>query len=224
MAHRSIPLISNQYYHLFNRSIAKQPIFLSSSQYLRFLELIDFYRFTKPGLRYSHFNRLPVEEKSQFLKLLYKKDEKLINILSFSLMPNHFHFLAQQVQDNGIKIFMSQIQNSYARYFNTRQGRSGALFQEMFKAVRIESDDQLIHVVRYIHLNPLTSYVIKEIAEIENYPWTSFIDYMGKRNLPLISKNMIMDHFSNTQKLKSFTLDQLNYQRSLEKIKHLIID
>lgn len=221
MPARAIPLISGEIYHVFNRSIARQPIFTRVREYQRFFNIVDFYKFQNPGLRYSHYNRLREEEKIKFIDNLHLANQKLVEIIAFSFMPNHYHFLLKQIQDDGIKICMSQIQNSYAKYFNTNYKRTGSLFQEMFKAIRIESDEQLIHVVRYIHLNPLTSYVIKEISSLENYPWTSFIDYLNKRNISFIDKDLIRNYFSNAQKLRNFTLDQVDYQRTLADIQHL---
>lgn len=221
MPARAIPLISGEIYHVFNRSIARQPIFTRVREYQRFFNIVDFYKFQNPGLRYSHYNRLREEEKIKFIDNLHQANQKLVEIIAFSFMPNHYHFLLKQIQDDGIKMCMSQIQNSYAKYFNTNYKRTGSLFQEMFKAIRIESDEQLIHVVRYIHLNPLTSYVIKEISTLENYPWTSFIDYLNKRDISFIDKDLIRSYFSNAQKLRNFTLDQVDYQRTLADIQHL---
>lgn len=224
MGRRTTLLVTGEIYHLFNRSIARQPILTRSRDLQRFLEVIDFYRFSRPPQRYSHYNRLPMEQKGQLLDALYKSGEHLIDILAFAVMPNHFHLLAKQLRENGIKLFMSQIQNSYAKYYNQKYGRSGALFQEMFKAVRIETDEQLLHTVRYIHLNPITSYVIKDPGELEKYPWTSFIDYLGKRQLALLSTDMVISHFPNPNILKEFTLNQVDYQRTLGSIKHLLME
>lgn len=224
MSQRNIPLITEEIYHLFNRSVARQPILTKIKDFQRFLETVDFYRFQNPHLRYSHYQRLPVEQKVRFLDNLYKTGDRIVDIYAFSLMPNHFHILAKQIADEGIKLFVSRLQNSYAKYYNTKYERSGSLFQEMFKAVRIETDEQFIHVARYIHINPLTSYVVKNLKELELYAWTSFVDYVGKRELSLLDKDMLMSHFPNKHKLKQFTFDQVDYQRKLQQIKHLALE
>src|SRR5581483_4916008 len=139
MPRRKIVLATGEIYHLFNRSIAHQPIFTRTRDNTRFLETIDFYRFQNPMIRFSHFNRLPQEQKKQFYDKLKKESLPIVEIFAFCLIPNHFHILARQLQENGIKNFLSQIQNSYAKFYNTKYDRSGALFQEMFKAVRIET-------------------------------------------------------------------------------------
>lgn len=223
MPYRKTPLVIGEIYHVFNRSIARQPIFLHNKHYQRGLDLLDFYRFNRPLLRFSHYNRLPQSQKKEFLENL-KSFDKRIEILAYCLMPNHIHFLFRQLIENGIANFMSNFQESYAKYFNIREERSGALFQSMFKAVRIEADDQLIHVSRYIHLNPLTSYVIKNIDELENYPWCSFADYMGLKDFGIVDKEEVLGYFSSIKHLREFTADQVKYQRELAKIKHLILE
>lgn len=224
MASRRIPLVTEEIYHIFNRSIAKEPIFHKSADYQRFLEIIDFYRFNNPSLRFSFYNRLAITQRNDFLASLYHSNDKLLKIFSFSLMPNHFHFLAKQIQEDGIKKFVSQIENSYAKYFNTKYQRTGGLFQTMFKAVRIETDEQLMHVIRYIHLNPLTSFLLKTAEENEKYPWSSYTDYLDQRNLRFVDKELFKAYFQSTEKLRSFTNDQANYQRVLNQIKHLLLE
>lgn len=224
MPYRYTPFVTGEIYHVFNRSVARQPIFKRKDNYERIFNLIDFYRFKKPNLRFSHYNVLPPPKRKKFLNNLYSSSDKLIDILTFCFMPNHVHLLLKQNHEDGITTFMRNIQNSYAKYFNIKNKRTGALFQSMFKGVRIESDKQIIHVVRYIHLNPLTSYILKNIDELEKYPWSSFIDYMGKRSLSFVDKDFILGYFSSSSKLKKFTLDQVEYQRTLDKIKHLMFE
>lgn len=169
MPYRKIPIVAGEIYHVFNRSVAKQPIFILNKDYQRAMEVIDFYRHKDLPMRFSYFNRLQSYQKQQLIKIV-AETSSIVEILAFCLMPNHVHFLLKSLTDNGIIQFMSNFQNSYAKYFNTRHERTGTLFQPMFKAVRIESEEQLIHVSRYIHLNPVTSYILKTIEELETYP------------------------------------------------------
>lgn len=224
MPYRKTPIVKDEIYHVFNRSIARQPIFLTNSAYQRMLDVVSFYQYQKPILRYSHYNRLPQSQKNDFLDNLKQNGRKQIEILAFCLMPNHVHFLIKEVIEQGISNFMRNSQNSYAKYLNTKTKRSGALFESMFKAVRIETDEQLIHVARYIHLNPITAFILKNIAELMNYPWCSFSIYLGKDNLELVNKKVILGYFSTVKDLISFTKDQIDYQRQLDKIKHLLLE
>lgn len=224
MPYRKTPLVVGEIYHVFNRSIARLPIFQSIKNYQRALDTLNFYQFEKVGLRFSHYNRLPQDQKSEFLRNIKLNNAKRLKILAYCLMPNHIHFLLKQLSEGGIANFMSNFQESYAKYFNIRGERTGALFQSMFKAVRIETDEQLIHVARYVHLNPLTSYVLKEFSELEFYPWCSFAEYMGKQNNGIVEKEELLGYFSSKNKLRDFTANQVDYQRKLAEIKHLALE
>src|SRR3989344_3242376 len=111
MPYRKIPIIVGQTYHVFNRSIAREPIFVTKRDYKRVLAVIEYYSYREPGLRFSFYNRLPGEQSSIFLQNLREHHEKSVDMLAFSLMPNHVHFLIQEIEDNGIACFMSNIQN-----------------------------------------------------------------------------------------------------------------
>lgn len=222
MPYRKIIIAPNEIYHVFNRSIAKLPIFLSSRDYQRALETFNFYHYEKPRLRFSFYNRLSKEEKANFMKTLEEKHEALVEILCFCLMPNHIHFLLKNLKENGISRFMRIFQDSYAKYFNTKTNRVGTLFQPMFKAVRIESDEQLIHVSRYIHLNPVTAYLIN-FEGLGKYPWSSYTHYLSEMK-SFISKEMILNQFKSIQDYEQFVLDRVDYQRELDSIKHLTFE
>lgn len=135
-------------------------------------------------------------------------------------MPNHFHFLVRQIQDKGISIFMSQLTNSYTKYFNTKYKRVGPLFQGAFKAVRVVTDEQLVHLSRYIHLNPIVSLLTKSLM---NYPWSSFFEYSGEAS-GFCSTKEVLSFFPSKDAYKKFLEDQTEYGITLETIKHQIID
>lgn len=224
MPYRRVPIVVGQTYHVFNRSIAQQPIFLGTRYYRRGVELLEYYSYLKPGLRFSHYNRLPLQQRNDFLENLKKNGRKQIQLFSFCLMPNHVHFLIKEIVNGGISQFMSNFQNGYAKYLNLRTERSGSVFLSMFKAVRIETDEQLLHVNRYIHLNPLTSYVIKKVEELETYPWCSFREYLKGKSSDIVDTEFVLNFFSSKRKFKKFTFDQVDYQRQLDKVKHLILE
>lgn len=221
MPYHKIPIVAGEIYHIFNRSVAQQPIFLNSRDYLRAVEVLKFYQYGKPPLRYSFYNRLPKDQKEKFLSQL-ESMKKIVDIICFCLMPNHFHFLIRNLTENGIREFISNFQNSYAKYFNVKHQRTGNLFQPMFKAVRIESNEQLIHVSRYIHLNPVTAYII-EADGLESYPWSSYPTYMNSI-MDFTKKESILGFFKSVEEYKKFVLDQVDYQRELDKIKHLTLE
>lgn len=223
MGYRRIPIVTGEIYHLFNRSIAQQPIFLTKRDYQRFLQTVDFYRFSSPKLRFSFFQQLPKDQRDKF-KEAHQQQEKNIIIYAFCLMANHFHFLVKQTKDEGIKEFISNLQNSYAKYFNQKTKRSGGLFQESFKAILIETEEQFVHVARYIHLNPYSSFIVKNLEELENFEWSSLKDYLNEDTRSFIEKNLLLSFYGSVNEFKKFTFNQADYQKKLEEIKHLTLE
>lgn len=223
MPARFILLATGQYYHIFNRGVNRQPIFEGVKDYKRAMEVLEFYSYT-PKLRYSKFLLLSQEERSRFMDNLRQGNDKLVDLVCFCLMPNHLHLLLSQKKDNGISKFMANLQNSYTRYFNTKHERVGPLMQGQFKAVLIEDDNQLLHVSRYIHLNPYSSYVVKDAEGLLEYKWSSFPEYLGMVSSEICNKQIILSQFEDVEGYKEFVLDQADYQRKLEEIKHLVLE
>ncbi len=224
MPGRNIPLINNQIYHIVNRGVASQPIFHNKSDYQRCIDTILYYQNKSPSLRYSFFIRLPLQRRNDFLNQLKAEKDLLVEIIAYCLMPNHIHLLVKQVDKDGISHFMSNFANSYTRYFNTKQERIGPLFQGKFKAVRIETDDQLLHVSRYIHLNPFSSYVVKKIDDLINYQYSSFREYISLFENNYCNRIDILSKFKANNSYKKFVFDQADYQRVLQDIKHVMLE
>lgn len=223
MPGRITPIITGEIYHVFNRGNNRQSTFTDKRNYRRAIECISFYHFAKPPMRLSKFLRLE-QVKQQEVLIALKKSERIAQIFCYCLMPNHFHFLLKQMKEGGIAKFLSNFQNSYTRYFNTRHKRDGSLFLDQFKAVRIETDEQFIHVSRYIHLNPYTGYVVKSFKDLEKYPWSSFGDYLNSEINSFIDKDQILGFFRKPSKYKKFVFDQADYQRKLKEVEHLILE
>lgn len=224
MPQRKVVFANDEYYHVFNRSIHKEPIFAKQRDGQRAIKTLKYYRFENPPIRLSYFLAFGVDKRLEITRTLSKKAKKIVDIISFTFMPNHFHFLLKQKQDKGISRFLALFQNSYTRYFNTKNSRQGHVFQGQFKAVRIEDEEQLLHVNRYIHLNPYTSYVVKTFAELEQYQYSSLPEYLGNQNNKICNIEEILSHFSTLKKYKNFLFDQAGYQRTLKEIKHLILE
>lgn len=148
-----------------------------------------------------------------------------VDILAFCLLDNHYHFLLRQITEKGISKFISNIQNGYAKYFNIKTKRSGPLFQPMFKAVRIETDEQFLHVSRYIHLNPTTNYLV-ELNKLNRYPWSSLNCYLENNysKYSFLNTSIIFGLIKSREEFKEFVYNQAEYQRELGKIKHLILE
>lgn len=179
--------VNDFYYHIYNRGVEKRPLFIDSTDCSRFIENLYDFNDTNPTPEHRFpRNNCDLERK------------KLVDIYCYVLMPNHFHLLLRQLKDDGIQKFMRKLGIGYAMYFNNKQDRVGPLFQGRFKAKSVESDEQLMHLSRYIHLNPLKIFEKnwpkekikdKKAASgfIEKYPWSSYGTYIGEEEDPLLA-------------------------------------
>lgn len=219
---RVLPLVNSEYYHVYNRGVALQPTYSTKRDYERFLLCLSYYRFNNLPVKLSRLLQIPKEERESVIASLEETNDKTVEIIAFCLMPNHFHILVQQLAEGGISKFMRQITDSYTRYFNTKFDRVGPLFQGAFKAVHVENDDQLIHLSRYIHLNPLVSYIVREVDFLE-YPWSSLRNYISG-DPQFVNPKIVLTNFKSPQDYLRFVMDQADYGRELEKIKHLILE
>ena len=223
MPARIVPLVTEEYYHIFNRGINKQPVFLDAKDYKRAIEAMRFYALN-PTIKLAKFFSFSNIEKQELLEKFEKENDDLVKLICYCLMPNHFHFLLKQTKDFGISKFMSNFQNSYTRYFNTKYGKFGPIFQGQFKAVRVEDDNQLLHLSRYIHLNPYSSLVVKNLDKLVDYLWSSLPQYLSKVDNEVCDKEIILSSFQSKDKYRMFVFDNANYQRTLEAIKHLSLE
>lgn len=195
---------------------------MSKHEFLRAVDSINFYRHGNLRIKYSKYLNLDKVKKSEFLKSL-NKDDLQVEIIAFCLMENHFHFLLKQLKDNGIVKFMAKFTNSYTKYFNTKHKRVGPLFQGIFKAVYVENDEQFLHLSRYIHLNPVTGFVI-ESSRLKDYQWSSYPDYMGLSESGMVNTSEILGFFKSSTDYEQFVLDQEEYAKKLKLIEHLTIE
>lgn len=213
MPSRIFPFVNGQFYHIYNRGTEKRIIFENNWDYSRFIKTLRYYQSAGPKPRLSKFLT------NDALKLDLRK--KIVDIICYCLMPNHFHLLVRQLEEGGITEFISKLSNSYTKYYNIKHNRVGPLLQGEFKAVMIESDEQLIHVSRYIHLNPLVSYLVKSL---DLYRWSSYNDFIKKDNNGLCIKEEILNFFKSPEEYQQFVLDQASYAQDLAFIKHQLLE
>jgi len=167
MSNSRYEFIENNYYHVYNRWFEKQIIFRNDNDFKRFYKYI--------------------------IKLL--KEYEIIKMVSWSFMPNHFHFVIHN-QETGLQIsdFMRKLQVSYAMYFkrNYETGLKTPVFEWRFKAKLISDEDYLAKCLAYVNFNPLKHWIVDNI---DNYKWTSYHQ---------IDKKKI-------EKYKDFILDELEF-------------
>jgi len=158
-----MPLLEPEnFYHIYNRGINKQKIFHQDQDYILFLSKVN------------------------------KVFTPSVNILSWCLMPNHFHFLVYVIENENLKKFNFNLGNmlsSYAQVFNLKYNRTGSLFQQRTKLKLLDNNDQYYPLVcfNYIHQNPLKAGLV---AKMEEYVYSSFKDYIGLRNGVLCNKSL----------------------------------
>jgi len=221
MPKRHIFFADGEIYHIYNRSSGKIPIFNNKRNNSFFLDLIEYYRYPN-NLRFSFFNALSQESQIAYLDQQIKH-QPFVSIYAYALMRTHYHLIVKQNTNHGIKKLISNLQNSFAKHFNLKFNRHGSLFQGPFQAKRIETEEELLHVSRYIHLNPVTSFYI-DYLDLEQYPWTSFIDYSTKGRNTFIDSSLVLNHFESFNDYKKFVYDRVDYQRTLDVVKHLTFD
>lgn len=186
------PFVSGCYYHIYNRGVEKRKIFLDKFDHLRFLETVGFYRKKPVPMKLSDFRRGKIRLK----KIEFQKE--LVRIVCYCLMPNHFHFLIQQLEDGGITEFMRKLSDSYTKYFNTKHERVGSLFQGCFKAKLIDSDEYLLQLSKYIHKNPNELEFPHGKWEANIYPYSSYGCYLSGEKHPFCDTEFILSYFSKT--------------------------
>ncbi len=134
-------------------------------------------------------------------------------------MPTHLHLILKQLKENGISIFMGNLLNSYSRYFNIRYKRKGPLWEGRFKSILIENGEYLLHLTRYIHLNPTTANLVRKP---EDWELSSYKEYILNKKDALCDYSDLLD--ISKKSYREFVEDRISYQKELHKIKRLILE
>ena len=215
---RKEKLADGSMYHIFSKSIAGYVIFNDKEEYDRMLEGIRFYQMGKPLLSFARFCECTKEK--QIIISKATQGEGQVEIIAYCLMPTHIHFILKQKKEEGISFFMKNLLNSHTRYFNKKHGRKGPLWEGRFKNVLVENDAQLMHLTRYVHLNPVTAHIIDDP---ESWEHSSYKEYMGKTNgKSICNYKDLIDITPNAY--SEFVKDHIGYQRELANIKKLVLD
>jgi putative transposase len=226
----------NEIYHVYNRGVEKRSIFQDDTDKFRFIhDLFEFNDQNSTLNLWYRFNKFNNSNEVEPHYIERQPRERLVDILAFCLMPNHYHLLLQQRVPNGIVQFMQKLGTGYTIYFNKKYNRVGSLFQGRFKATHVNKDAHFIHLPFYIHLNPLDLIIPdwrereiknykKAMQFLEAYRWSSFLDYIGKKNFPSVTQREFLLHFFNgPNAYKSRTIAWLK-AIDLESIKEVVLD
>lgn len=193
--------IPDAYYHIYNRGVAKDPVFHDEDDYTVFLSLLKRYlggKNTKNKQR--HY---------------YDDLARDVEVLSYCLLPNHFHLLLYQHTPHAMTRLLRRVMTSYSMYFNKKYSRVGPLFQGSYKASLIDNESYLWHISRYIHLNALDAG-----STLEDYLYSSYRYYSGNNKASWLNTERILKLTDGSQAYKEFVKDYVGNKRALEDIKH----
>ena len=182
---RSHIFAPGEYYHFYSPCVEKRVIFLDKNDYERFIKILFFCNSSKSVV----IRDLP--RGLTFGKYINKREEILVDIGAYCLMPNHFHLLVRERGEKGISLFMQKLITAYTMYFNDKYRRKGRLFESSYKSIHATDDRYLKYLFAYIHLNPVKlidpewkENGIKNLEEtkkyLNNYTFSSFADYAGR--------------------------------------------
>lgn len=193
--------VENGYYHIYNRGVEKRNIFLDHKDYIVLLHFLK--RYLTP----------PLPDKNNKVRPRFKTDIfEQIQLIAYCLMPNHFHLMIKQSTKKAITHFMRALMNSYVFYFNKRYKRTGTLFQGKYKAVLVENEPYLLHLTRYIHLNPIElGFTGSDLAE---YKYSSYKEFLGERQTSWVHSKEVLQYFKTAQRIN--LKDILSYQSFIE--------
>lgn len=216
---RKVLLVEGGIYHIFTKSIAGFEIFKKTADYERMRGLLKYYQVENLPLKFSVFMEL--NDKESYYQKHFSGKEKLVEIITYCLMPTHLHLVLKQLKANGISTFIGNVLNGYTRYFNVKYGRKGPLWESRFKNVAVSTDEQLLHLTRYLHLNPATAGLVEEP---EDWKFSSFREYVGKTQ----KEENLCDYFDHIEidpkVYREFVCSRKDYQRELAKIKDLCFE
>ncbi len=184
---------ADTFYHAYNRGVNKQDIFLDDEDYEVFLNLFKRY-----------LSNSPVQDSSGREYPWLKMD---VQLLTFCLMPNHFHLLIFQREPKAMTELLRSVCTSYTVYYNKKYKRVGHLFQGSFKASLIDNDAYLQHISRYIHLNP---------KNYKTWPFSSLPYYLGKKESEWIEVEPIIELFNSIDDYETFLEDYKDYKQTLK--------
>jgi putative transposase len=220
---RKTEFANEEYYHIFNRGVDKREIFLNVKDYDRFILAMDLLNDKEDGLMiewrdYKKTN--PRATLEDFLKPGFRKREALVKIIAYCLNPNHYHFILKQIEEKGIERFMHKLGTSHTKYFNTKQKRSGTLFQGRFRAVHIDSNEYLLYLSAYVNKNNFIHGYTKD----ENWPYSSLAVYSGNKADKLVSPDIILKQFENIDQYREYLENNALYMHEKKELEKYLIE
>lgn len=193
-----ISFTNDEYYHVFNRGVDKRDVFCDEFDYYRFLKSLKEFNQLDPVVSLYIRDRL----RNSGVAVGSLQNEKLVDIISYCLIPNHFHLILKQLRTGGISEFIKRIGTGYTGYFNHKYERSGVLFQGKFKAVHIKSQDKLLFLSAYVNGN----YIVHN-GKDKDWIFSSMQEYLKEMKNILCNTKIILHEFKNRNDYYKYALE-----------------
>ncbi len=204
---------SGEIWHIFNRSIAGFKIFVRKKFALRFIRSLVFYNI---GGKES-FSKSIRKKSFSLPGILVPAREAVVKFIAYCVMPDHYHLMIKVQDADKVSKFISDVENSFTRFFNLKMRRKGPLWEGRFKAVKVEDDIYFSHLTRYIHLNPVSDGLVERP---EDWEFSSYRDYI--ENPKVLKKYITEIEIDSPERYKRFVHDRLKYQKYLKEIRRLL--
>lgn len=197
--------VGDSYYHIYNRGVDRRTIFQNEQDYGVFLSYLKTYLLPKDteGLQKKLLDQeLSAIDRDKVLKQLRMNNfNGEVSLCAYCLMPNHFHLLIKQKSPTSIDIFMNSLITRYVMYFNRKYKRVGPLFQDVYKAVLVQTDSQLVYLSSYIHRNPFSLNLQGDPLQAQ---LSSYSDYLGNRSTEWLNCKEILSYFSKVDTSRDY--------------------
>ncbi len=215
----------NGIYHVVKRGVEKRKIFLKPQDYHRFILGLEFCNTPESTDLWALIvgSDPPIKLVKRLEEKRKMKNVPIVEVLAFTLMPNHFHVILREIKEGGISQFMQKM-GGYSTYFNKQYDRVGTLFQSRFRAVRIQNDVQLNAVFAYVHTNPVElwepgwkEHKVKNpgraIKELEGYWASSYNDYIGEpKFLHVVDRNFFLDFYGSEKRCREVVAEWIRFK------------
>ena len=186
------PFMKGYYYHIFNQGVNKMNLFYIPDNYIYLLKKI------KNSIK-----------------------EYGVDLIAYCLMPNHYHFLAQQLTERPLSDWVKMLFNGYAQALNKQLKRSGTIFQGRAKHILVDKDEYLIHLARYIHYNAVEANIVKLP---EDWIYSNYLEWIGKRSGKLVNMAFVRRYFPNFEDYREFVLDYHIEKKLAKKLERYYLD